>query len=756
MEKRLFGPVFLFGFCLLQAQILLFREFLVLSYGNELALGGMLILWLVGTGLGSVAGGRFFSEEPRGKAYFLLPLSMACLLLTSLSIVRLGPSWLGYSRGEMFSLFAWSALGLGSLFPFCFISGILFPYFAHLTKGSRADWTSILKVYWAEALGAAAGGFAGLFLIRWVNGFDLAFLINTGLAVCSYWLWRIQPEKSPGDRIGIVPLIMILVFLIPLFGPGAVIELKSRVKQWQPFTLKMIQETPFGNLALAERNGQYGFFLNGVFQFSSPDPRMAEEKTHPALLSHPRPRSVLVIGGGLTGTVREILKHPSIEKADFIELDPDWVKGVGRFLPEVRPLLSPHPKTRLLLGDGRRLLRKMENQYDVILLDQAGPVSLLLNRFYSQEFFLSAKDHLNPGGLLVLVLNGPAEMIGVTQAETLRSLFRTLTSVFPETVFFTGEEINLLGFRESPETEISASLLLKRLTERSLDLQYLNPLHIQTLFSPWRIGYFKRIVADDPLGEINRDLKPVSFYKQLLSDLSLHHPWPAAFLKWTGEIPLLVWIGFILFLGAGLLLWSLIFPRTRSVLPILTSIGVGGFSAMALEFLILTLFQIGLGVLYLEIGLLMAFFMVGLAGGTYLFIFRAPLVFSNSRAMAGLQGFFSLFFLLLFIPLKGMGIWPETLLKFILYSLMLIGGALGGAIYALCTRKFDGLGHAKDRTAGTLYGVDLLGAALASLVIPFFCLPLWGMTWTLIGLSLVNGLTALFLAAGPNLILDKR
>jgi predicted membrane-bound spermidine synthase len=124
--------------------------------------------------------------------------------------------------------------------------------------------------------------------------------------------------------------------------------------------------------------------------------------------------------------------------------------------------------------------------------------------------------------------------------------------------------------------------------------------------------------------------------------------------------------------------------------------------------------------------------------------------------MAGLQGFFSLFFLLLFIPLKGMGIWPETLLKFILYSLMLIGGALGGAIYALCTRKFDGLGHAKDRTAGTLYGVDLLGAALASLVIPFFCLPLWGMTWTLIGLSLVNGLTALFLAAGPNLILDKR
>jgi len=756
MNRRLFGPIFLFGFCVFQAQILLFREFLVLSYGNELALGGMLMIWLAGTGLGSIAGGRMFSKDPEGRAYFFLPMMMALLLLSALAILRLGPAGWGYSWGEMLSLPAWSTLALGALFPFCLVSGALFPYFGQLDKGTSSAWKSILGIFWMEALGSAAGGIAGLFLITWISGFSLAFLVNTGLAVCSFWLWRIHPGRGPGDKRGYLALSLILFSLVPIAGMGNMIDQRSREIQWRPFSIKMIQETPYGNLTLTERNQQYGFFLNGVFQFSSPDPRRAEEKTHLPLLSHPHPRTVLLVGGGLTGTLREILKHPMIEKVDFVELDPNWVKGVSRYIQEVRPFIRSHPKTNLLTGDGRQILKNERKQFDLILLDQPGPVSLQLNRFYTQEFFQLAKEHLNPGGLLVLILNGPSEMIGLTQAETFKSLFRTLQKVFPNSSFFPGEEISLLGFRDAPNPELTTALILRRLSERSLHLDYLNSIQIQSLFSSWRIGYFNRIMGQGQPGEINRDLRPMSFYNQIISDLSFQYPWLAVFFKWVGKTSVFFWLGFLLLLGGGIWIGSKVSPGTRPSLTVLISVGASGFSTMSLEMLMLILFQVELGVLYLEIGLLMALFMLGLAGGSYWLTSRAGFFLRSRRVGARLQCLFSLYFFLFLLGVHGLALWPEGLIRFFLYSMMIIGGGIGGAIYAWCSKVYDELGKRGSRTAGTLYGIDLLGASLASLGISFFCLPLFGVTWTLIGLMGINGLTAFFLATAGNLSLDKR
>ncbi|MBA4394859.1 MAG: hypothetical protein C0407_15010, partial [Desulfobacca sp.] len=577
---------------------------------------------------------------------------------------------------------------IGALFPFCFISGILFPLFGQLTKRSSSSWHSILGVYQTEALGAAAGGVLGLFLITWINGIQLAFLINSGLASGSFWLWKVHPQKKTNDKGVFIPLIMVPLFIFLAFGPGKILDQKSREIQWRPFSLKMVQETPFGNLTLAERTGQFDFFLNGIFQFSSPDPRRAEEKTHLPLLIHPQPRTIFLIGGGLSGTLREILKHPMIQKVDYVELDPDWVKGVCRFLPELRPLIGSNPKTHLLLGDGRRILKKRGKSYDLILLDLPGPVSIQLNRFYSREFFETARDHLNPGGILALVLSGPADMIGNSQSETLKSLYYTLKTVFPETALFPGEEISLLGFRNKSPQEISTTLILNRLAERSIGLLFLNPLHIQTILSPWRTGYYRAVFEQDLPGEANQDLKPVSFFNQMRSDLALQHPWLAACLQRAGMIPVSVWIGFPLFLWAILLVWIGFFPGVRPGLTVLTSIGVSGFSALAVEIIILILFQVGLGVLYLEIGLLIAFFMVGLAGGPFLVHFLEGRSVPLRLVPAGLQGLISVFFLLLLPLAKGMGEWPEGILKLLFYSSMAFSGGLCGAVYALCSKAY--------------------------------------------------------------------
>ncbi len=343
MKLRFFGPIFFTGLCLLQAQILLFREFLVLSHGNELALGGMLMVWLVGTGLGSLAGGRFFPEAPGKISSCLLPLGSAFLLLGSIFILRCCPSWLGYSWGEILTLPSWAAIATGALFPLCFISGTLFPLFGQLAKGSSSPLKAIIGVYQAEALGAAAGGVLGFFLITWIDGIQLALFINAGLAGCSFWLWRAHPNRRPKERGSFFLLGLAFFFIFLAIGGGKTLDQKSRSIQWQPFSLLKVQETPFGSLALAERAGQFNFFVNGIFQFSSPDPSRAEEKIHLPLLIHPQPGTIFLIGGGLSGTLREILKHPMIQRVDYVELDPDWVTGVCQFLPDLRTLIGSNP-----------------------------------------------------------------------------------------------------------------------------------------------------------------------------------------------------------------------------------------------------------------------------------------------------------------------------------------------------------------------------------------------------------------------------
>jgi spermidine synthase len=37
---------------------------------------------------------------------------------------------------------------------------------------------------------------------------------------------------------------------------------------------------------------------------------------HPAMLAHPNPRNVLILGGGEGATLREVLRHASVEVGD--------------------------------------------------------------------------------------------------------------------------------------------------------------------------------------------------------------------------------------------------------------------------------------------------------------------------------------------------------------------------------------------------------------------------------------------------------
>jgi spermidine synthase len=129
-----------------------------------------------------------------------------------------------------------------------------------------------------------------------------------------------------------------------------------------------------------------------------------EMLTHPALLSHPNPRRVLVAGGGDGGTVRECMKHPSVEKVTLVEIDAKVIELCQEHIPTLACELE---NTRLTIApdDASRVIREARD-LDVILVDSSDPVGPSESLFQA-EFFAELHTALAPGGITCLQAGSP-------------------------------------------------------------------------------------------------------------------------------------------------------------------------------------------------------------------------------------------------------------------------------------------------------------------------------------------------------------
>ena len=75
-------------------------------------------------------------------------------------------------------------------------------------------------------------------------------------------------------------------------------------------------------------------FLDGVLQSrKSGDASYHESLVHPAMFAHKNPRRVAIVGGGEGATLREVLKHNTVEKVIMIDIDKQMVELSKKTLP---------------------------------------------------------------------------------------------------------------------------------------------------------------------------------------------------------------------------------------------------------------------------------------------------------------------------------------------------------------------------------------------------------------------------------------
>ncbi len=146
--------------------------------------------------------------------------------------------------------------------------------------------------------------------------------------------------------------------------------------------------------------------LDNTYQTTERDEFIYHELiSHPALFTHPNPKSVLVIGGGDGGTVREVVKHKSVEKVHFVELDGEVVKACKEHLPTLSCEID-NPKVSVIITDGIKYVAETENKYDVIIVDCPDPVGPAKGLF-EKEFYKNVFKCLNEDGLMVQQTESP-------------------------------------------------------------------------------------------------------------------------------------------------------------------------------------------------------------------------------------------------------------------------------------------------------------------------------------------------------------
>lgn len=186
-------------------------------------------------------------------------------------------------------------------------------------------------------------------------------------------------------------------------------------------------KTKFQEIELVD-TGEFGkvLLLDKITQVAEKnDWQYHEPMTHPALLTHPNPQRVLVIGGGDGGILREVLKYPTVEWVDFAELDEEVVMFSRSYLPSINEGAFEDPRVRFHFMDGRAFVESHPGAFDVVIMDMTdpfGPSKML----YTQEFFQAVKRSFrNSNGLFVMHSESP-----ITRPLAFACIRKTLESVF--------------------------------------------------------------------------------------------------------------------------------------------------------------------------------------------------------------------------------------------------------------------------------------------------------------------------------------
>ncbi len=761
------GALCALGFFALAAQTLLIRAFLTEFEGHEFALALFFGSWLAWLAVGALLG-RWRAaclDALAARLSFGLLLYLPAFLLQYWLLLH-ARSLTGVAAYEAFPWLPMLGLGALANAPVSAVTGFLF------TLACRAPGLAVARVYVWEALGSAAGGIG---VTLWLAA---GYTEEGAFALCAALLLALAAlQAAPGWRSVLAVASVVLVSMIGQ-GYGTDWQRAHDLARWSRLlpaeAFRGAFSTPQARYLHGETHGQYLFTAGAGVVETYPNDEPAAQRVALLLAQKSAARRVLLIGPDSLAIARRLLLVPQIERVVWLHPDPAYPLRALAKLPDN---LVPDPARFVAPAeDVRAYLRDHAETFDAALLNLPDATTLAANRCQTREFFQLLKTRLDPKGVVGVRLAGGDNYLGSELIALGASAFATVNVVFPRLALKPGDESWLyassagvltedaleLGWRWHaipgtkelyPVEGIYAAMpadriqfqwrAYRRAIEQAADPRAKTPLFCAG--GPPPPSFFR------PHPLINTDQRPLALLFNLLL-LGKAQGWtlPAQFLIGSAR----QWLAPAL-LGALAIyaLLRLVFVRrTRrnrqggapeavvpSKLDQFMLLCSTGFVGMAASLLLMSLYQLRFGALFLHVGLISALFMLGLTLGG---LTGAALVARWPRGVRVLLGLTLLAHLVL---LAVIGLATERLGVTAFWLLFLAAGCFQGLYVPLAAARLQGEGASAVATGAAVEAFDNLGGALGSLCAGVLLLPvlgLFGATVVLVGLVAVNALAA--------------
>ncbi|MCH8244642.1 polyamine aminopropyltransferase [Patescibacteria group bacterium] len=218
------------------------------------------------------------------------------------------------------------------------------------------------------------------------------------------------------------------------------------------------------------------FFLDGLVQLSTKYEAVYHEMlVHPAMLSHSNPQTVLIIGGGDGGTLRETLKHP-VKEVFLVEIDKEVIEVSKKYLPSVSSGAFNDSRTKIIIADGKDFIKQYQNYFDCIILDSNDPDGVMAAGLFGKSFFQKVKRALKPDGIFALQAGYISDKFGENARRDLAKVFsfvqvhRAFVRHFPD-----DEHTFVIGTSRKGFMKISKHMIERAYKKRGLHTVYYSP-----------------------------------------------------------------------------------------------------------------------------------------------------------------------------------------------------------------------------------------------------------------------------------------
>ncbi len=506
------------GFIALSYEIVWFRLLGVMAKSTAFTFGTLLTLYLVGIGLGALAGSALAARlRNPTRAFFAAQaaagVSAAVLLALFVSaaddIRALAGYFGGYEPLDIRESLA--ALRSGTMpanfirlyvvvplllvVPPTFLMGCSFPI---LQRVVQDDGRKLGRRVGGLLLANIAGSIGGTVVTGWwlLDVLGAAGTLKLLAAASAVFVWLALRHRSRALAVAAV----LGVFAIAMVMPDSR-TLWSRLHGTAPERVVFAEDNSGLSVITASGAdflGRKVVFVNGVGQSVLPYGDIHTALGALPVLVHPEPRDVAIIGLGSGDTVYAAAGRPETTRVVCIEIVGSQLVTLRALAerdpyPGLRGLLSD-PRLEHVLGDGRAYLLRSTQRFDVIEADALRPTSAYSGNLYSDAYFTLVKSRLKAGG------------VAATWAPT-RRIHDTFVSVFPYVVSLPGL---MLGSNEP--LSVDRAVMAARLTDRRILDHYaragIDIVQLMQTYVPDMPVRFGPDFDRSTLGELNTDLFP--------------------------------------------------------------------------------------------------------------------------------------------------------------------------------------------------------------------------------------------------------